>query len=283
MSDFNLEIVEFQIASEVRCNSEGKGFFSVRAVSRLSGIADAALSRSLRSSAAENPSFLVKYLIKQGFEVRSLLSVGTEGISDLMCASILEFYAYEAGSYCTKQATQVCRAFMRIGIRSYAQHLAGWKPQPPISYEQAIINVLQSQIPQEPSTWKMRFIPAFWEQLERLYGLKRGDNGCAQMISAHIYNYFPIEVVERLDQLNPIQENGRRLKKQHQHFDKDLLVLLKNHIAKVIILMEGAETKADFLKSMKQIRKIRFNNSNVLYLDAKHSALFDYAEESEED
>lgn len=99
------------------------------------------------------------------------------------------------------------------------------------------------------------------------------------MIAAQIYSFFPVEVLERLDEINPIRSSGRRKNKQHQHFDKDLLMLLKNHIAKVIILMEAAKTKTDFLKSMKQIKKIKLNKSSVFYLDAKHSALRDNNDE----
>lgn len=280
MSDFNLEVTEFQIASEVKCNKAGNGVFSIRAVARLAGISDSSLSQSLKTGALLEPSKLAQFLIGQGFESALLANVNSTGIPDLLAAAVLEYYAFEADRYCTKQASLVYRAFARIGIRAYAQHITGWTPQEPIDYEQAIINVLREQIPEQPSDWQVRFIPAFWTQLERLYGHKRNENGCQQVIAAHIYRYFPIEVVERLDEINPIRDNGRRKNLQHQHFDKDLLVLLKNHIAKVTILMEGSATKADFLKAMRQIKKIRFNNSNVLYLDQKHSRLHDYHEES---
>lgn len=43
--------------------------------------------------------------------------------------------------------------------------------------------------------------------------------------------------------------------------------------------MEAAKTKTDFLKSMKQIKKIKLNKSSVFYLDAKHSALRDNNDE----
>lgn len=279
MSDFNLEVVEFQIASEVKCSSDGKAKFSIRAVARLAGIDDRGLGRSLKTADFE-PSKLAVFLMGNGFDGADLINVSTTGIPDLMVAAILEFYAFESDR-CNEQSRQVYRTFARIGIRAYAQHIAGWTPEAPVDYEQAILQVLKSQIPEQPSEWQCRFIPAFWTQLERLYGHKRNENGCQQVISAHIYRYFPVEVIVRLDEINPILKNGRRKNLQHLHFDKDLLVLLKNHIAKVIILMEGSETKADFLKAMQQIKKIRFNNSNVLYLDQKHSQLHDYHDQSE--
>lgn len=229
----NLEVLEFQLASEVVVKDDGKATFSIRAVARLANVSDSSLAQSLKTSALLEPSKLATFLIQQGFEGALLANVGQTRIPDLICAAILEYYAFEAGRYCTEQAKQIYRVFARIGIRAYAQHIAGWKPQQPINYEEAIIKVLQSQIPENPTDWQVRFIPAFWLQLERLYDLKRGDNGCAQMIAAQIYSFFPVEVLERLDEINPIQGSGRRKNKQHQHFDKDLLMLLKNHIAKV--------------------------------------------------
>lgn len=128
MSDFNLEVLEFQLASEVVVKDDGKATFSIRAVARLAGVSESSLRR--------------------GFEGAALEQLGQTRIPDLICAAILEYYAFEAGKYCTEQAKQIYRVFARIGIRAYAQHIAGWKPQQPINYEEAIIKVLQSQIPE---------------------------------------------------------------------------------------------------------------------------------------
>lgn len=147
MSDFNLEVLEFQLASEVVVKDDGKATFSIRAVARLAGVSESSLRRGFEGAALE-PTKMAVFLTQQGFEGAALEQLGQTRIPDLICAAILEYYAFEAGKYCTKQAKQIYRVFARIGIRAYAQHIAGWKPQQPINYEEAIIKVLQSQIPE---------------------------------------------------------------------------------------------------------------------------------------
>jgi len=56
----------------------------------------------------------------------------TNGIPDTAIAIILEYYAFDAGRYSTKQARLVCRSFNTIGIRAWIQDKLGWtKPVTP--------------------------------------------------------------------------------------------------------------------------------------------------------
>jgi phage anti-repressor protein len=119
--------------------------------------------------------------------------------------------------------------------------------------------LLDEQIPEKATTWQCRYTKRFWGALENLYGLKQGQPACARVINAYIYDYFPKEVRQKLDKINPLLENGTRANRQHQHFDDTLLELLKVQISQVTWLLEASADKKAFIKSMKKVKKLSFN------------------------
>lgn len=272
-SKFSIEAIEFQIASEVRCDEQGKGFYTYRAVSRICGLSPATLPENLISSRSPKIPKLSQYLVNHGFEVDRFEGWKTNGIPDTAVATIAEYYAMEAGARCTDEARAFCKVMMRIGVRAYTHKLTGWKPensnhhQDIEQYKAALLQaVLEEQIPEKATTWQCRYPKDFWEALEDLYGLKQGHRGCAAFINNYIYGYFPAEVQNRLDEINPLLDSGARANRQHQHFDDVLLEVLQNHIGKVIFLLKASADRKAFRKSMQKIKKIKFNLSNMQYL-----------------
>jgi hypothetical protein len=131
-----IEITEIikQISQEIEVDSNGHGKASIKATARLAGVDDESIRKALKSSADPVPSKLAKELMLQGFKATDLNEWRTNGIPDVAMptagvyaiAIILEYYAYEAGRYCTKQARLVCRSFNTIGIRAWIQDKLGW-------------------------------------------------------------------------------------------------------------------------------------------------------------
>ncbi|MEH1778715.1 MAG: hypothetical protein V7K67_23860 [Nostoc sp.] len=123
-----IEITEIikQISQEIEVDSNGHGKASIKATARLAGVDDESIRKALKSSADPVPSKLAKELMLQGFKATDLNEWRTNGIPDVAIAIILEYYAYEAGRYCTKQARLVCRSFNTIGIRAWIQDKLGW-------------------------------------------------------------------------------------------------------------------------------------------------------------
>ncbi|MBG1261996.1 hypothetical protein [Nostoc commune] len=119
------EIIE-QISQEIEVDANGQAKASVRATARLAGVDDESIRKALKSSADLAPSKLAKELMLQGFSAADLSQWRTDGIPDIAIAIILEYYAYEAARYCTKQARLVCRSFNTIGIRAWIQDKLGW-------------------------------------------------------------------------------------------------------------------------------------------------------------
>ena len=263
MNSFSIEQIELELSKEVRCDEEGRGFYTIRGAARLIDIDDSSLGKSLGTGAAVNPSKLSKFLISQGFDGAVFSTWRTEGIPDQAVYAIVEYFAFEAGRFCTSKALAVFRFVGKIGIRTLSHKITGWQPKPSSEHTRAYIDsilkqLLEEQIPEKALTWQCRYTKRFWEALENLYGLRQGDRGCAGFINGYIYSYFPTEVQDRLDEVNPLLANGTRANRQHQHFDDTLLELLKLQISKVTWLLEASTDKKAFQKSMRKVKKFVF-------------------------
>lgn len=140
MTQLSLADVVEQIKSEIEVDSRGKGKASVRAAARLADVSDTALRKAF-SSANLEPSELAKKLMEQGFDAANLSQWLNHGIPDIAIAFILEYYAFEAGRYCTEQARLACKAFIATGIRIWMQKIKGW--QEPTSQAQEEVSVQQ--------------------------------------------------------------------------------------------------------------------------------------------
>lgn len=140
MAQIELSRVLEQIGSEIEIDSQGKGKASIRATARLADVSDTALRKAF-SSANLEPSELAKKLMVQGFDAAILSQWLSRGVPDIAIAIILEYYALDAGRYCTEQAKLAYKAFAAIGVRSWMQQIKGWQqstsqPQEEVSVQQ---------------------------------------------------------------------------------------------------------------------------------------------------
>ncbi|GAX38927.1 hypothetical protein [Nodularia sp. NIES-3585] len=118
------QVIE-QIQEEIKVDELGRGKASIRATARLAGVDHTAIINHLQSGELK-PTKLAERLTRQGFDAGELLTWRTNGIPDIAIAIIFEYYAFDAGRYCTKQAKLVCRAFNTIGVRAWMQDITGW-------------------------------------------------------------------------------------------------------------------------------------------------------------
>lgn len=261
----NLAAIEFQIASEVKVDSQGKATFSIRAVARLADIDHMNLVRAFQGGELKG-SKLVEFLSQQGFKGGDYSAFALTGIPDMAAASIVEYYAFEAGQRCKDQAKEVYRVFARIGIRAYAHKLTNWEASRVDDYKQALLEVLEVQLPATPLPHQVRYHPRFWAALEKVYGLKKGQLACSNFIKWRIYRHFPQEVCDRLEAINPLLKDGKRQSKIHQHFDDKLLLLLQDWITQITLLLEYSDNKQEFKRKIAKIKPISFNQGNVTFL-----------------
>jgi hypothetical protein len=109
--------------------------------------------------------------------------------------------------------------------------------------------IIATLIPAQPLTWQCRYTPVFWERLDALYTYKQGNIACANWINRFVYGYFPQEIRDRLDEINPLI-GGKRRRLQHTHFDGELLLALEQHLGIVFNFMLAAATASEFERLM---------------------------------
>ena len=266
MTNFNIEALKFQLATEVKVNADGQSVFSIRAVGRITGVYENTL-RYAFSTAQKTPSKLAETLMQYGFDTAQISNFGQTGVPDTAVAIITAYYASMAGERCTEIARTMNLFFSAIGVRAFGHQITGYQKPTVDDYKAALLAVLEEQLPAKPLPYQPRFKERFWAVLERVYpGLKQGHLGCASFIRTYIYGHFPKEVRERLDEINPLNEEGKRDRMQHQHFDQVLLALLIQRIEAVTVLLEASETKEQFKKMVVKIPQIRFNVNNLKVL-----------------
>ncbi|MDZ8263698.1 hypothetical protein [Nostoc sp. ChiQUE01b] len=125
MSQIEVSQTIEQIKQEITVDASGQSKASMKATARLAGVSDKAIGKALESANLE-PSKLAVMLMEHGFDAANLQEWRTNGIPDIAIAIILDYYGYEAGRYCTKQAKLICRAFKTIGVRAWMQDITGW-------------------------------------------------------------------------------------------------------------------------------------------------------------
>ncbi len=110
-----------EIQKEFSIDSDGKASASQRGTARLAGVSQEAVRKlllKLRDNLEVSES--LKSYVGQDFKGNNL--------PDTLVASIIEYYTFEAGRYCTKQAKLVFRAFATVGFRVWTQQQLGWQP-----------------------------------------------------------------------------------------------------------------------------------------------------------
>jgi P63C domain len=252
----DIEYIKHQIITEIKVDElTGKGTCSIRGTARLADISDSSLVRAFNSAVLE-PSKLATFLIINGFDGAALASFSESGVPDLAVGAILEYYAFEAGRYCTEQSKLVFRVMARIGVRAWMQDVVGYKKptEEKIDFEAFLIK----QLPYEAKKWEAKFKPEFWEALENLYGLKRGQQACGKFISHWIYKYFPQEVIERIAEINPLNEKGTRKNRIHQHFDDVLSKALDMQISMVTCNLIKSKSRHHFKRLMSSAKRYKF-------------------------
>ena len=103
--------------------------------------------------------------------------------------------------------------------------------------------------------WSKEFPDAYYEGIYKLWKYDRPDTQTnhpqfiAQLTNKFIYKPLAPGVLEELQRLNPILENGTRKDKLHQYLSKNFGVIkLREHIIRVVTLFEVATSKENFYR-----------------------------------
>jgi hypothetical protein len=260
MSELIITQAQVNWQKEIRVNKDGTSYFSIRAVARLAGVDQSQLTKNLKSGEGSLPVKMAEHLISKGFEGEGFSNCGRTGVPDRTAAAIIRYYAMYAGSYCTNTARQSLEAMSELGIRTFAHKLTGWS-----AADNSIAAYLEKALPATPHQWECRFKPEFWAALERLYGLKRGQQACGMFIAHWVYGWFPLELQERLKEINPVIGPGyQRRNRHHQHFEAMLDLALDMHISKITTNLIRAVNRNHFKRLMADAPRVKFKDDPLL-------------------
>ncbi|MGK7938306.1 MAG: hypothetical protein AB4206_21280 [Xenococcaceae cyanobacterium] len=126
------QVLPDNIKSEFSIDKNGKASATGRGTARLAGVSQEAV-RKILLKLSDN--------LKVSKSLESFMGQNFKGdnLPDILVASIIEYYAFDAGRYCTEQAKLVYRSFAVIGFRVWTQQQLGWqKKQTQLSLENAI-------------------------------------------------------------------------------------------------------------------------------------------------
>lgn len=117
----------------------------------------------------------------------------------------------------------------------------------------ALREILAAYIHEELQPWIPRFSDEFFAQTYRLHGWEYRPGNTkryryvGKWINRVIYEQLPPGVLPKLQELNPVQDNGRRRHKHHQHLTEHTgNVHLDKQITSVTTLMRVSNDKEQF-------------------------------------
>lgn len=156
--------------------------------------------------------------------------------------SVLFYYAFDARGHESRiDAKTLTRQMGKAGATVYAYGLCGYTVKP----SEPSIPIAHLVLRQH-STWERRFSPEWIQNAERVTGYKWSYRIMAKFINAAVYDSFPAEVRSALDDYNPIDQNGNRPRRQHQHLAGDAIEFLDARIAVTLTLLHCSDSQEEF-------------------------------------
>ena len=134
------QITLASIKSDLKVDSNGIGYCSIRGAAKLAGVVHSTLIEAF-SSGRKTESKLSQKLIEHGFDGGRFSEVG---IPDTALAIILEYYAFDAGARVTEEAKRMYKALANVGLRVMIQNVCGWSPIAKESDEMLMARALQA-------------------------------------------------------------------------------------------------------------------------------------------
>ncbi len=198
--------------------------------------------------------------IEQPVEITGKTSKPVHGyraeiLADL-CDAILE--ARKADALKTEQeirysryAENLVRGFARVGIAALVDEATGYQS---VRDNAALQKILDKFLKDEARTWSKTFPDEFWQKLVKVkghnsyYAMKR-PAFVGHWVNDIVYSRLAPGIKERLKEINPRLPSGDRKKRHHQHLTEDYgLPELKDHLKKVMVLMDASSGKKEFEK-----------------------------------
>lgn len=255
----DLTIGEIQLSCFV--SDDGERFISGRSMTSAIGMKGRGQGMARISSHATLRPFMNNALILAiqnpveitGMTPRPVHGYRAEILADI-CDVLLE--ARKKGALKTDQeirygeyAEILVRGFARVGIAALVDEATGYQR---IREQDALRKILDKFLKDEARTWSKTFPDEFWEKLVKIKGFDsylavQRPAFVGHWVNDIVYSRLAPGIKKRLKEVNPKTEKGYRKNRHHQHFSEDYgLPELRDHLKKVMVLMDAASSKKDF-------------------------------------
>lgn len=142
------------------------------------------------------------------------------------------------------------RSLSKLGIVALVDEATGYQED---RDRDELQKILSMYISKELLPWTKRFPDEFYKQMFRLKGWEypkpqaKRPGIVGYYTNKYVYDLLPPGVKEELQRVNPTIKSGRRKYKHHQFLTEDIgNDTLKNHLIKVITLMQASKDWKDF-------------------------------------
>jgi len=148
-------------------------------------------------------------------------------------------------------AEAIIRSLAKTGIVALVDEATGYQYQ---RESDALQRILDKFLNEERRKWSKTFPDEFWKKLVKIKGydsyiaLKR-PSYVGHWVNDIVYSRLAPGIKDKLRELNPRTATGNRQGKHHQHLTDDYgLPELKDHLKKVMVLMDASSSKKEFEK-----------------------------------
>lgn len=191
----------------------GESGMSVSGLAIAGGVKQQQVSKLLSDLTTKSPSKWLNHLVGTDLNLTTGVKRGgtTRVLKAHACSAILRHYAFSG----IEKSQDFLVKLEDFGMEAMIQRITGWTP--PSEVDQFI----DRHILREPRSWECVFDRQWIRAAEFATGWSWGDPCMRHCINLLVYNRLPVEVRQRLDQINPVLPTGHRAKKQHQFFSDE--------------------------------------------------------------
>ena len=155
------------------------------------------------------------------------------------------------------QADIIVRALAKVGIAALIDEATGYQYD---REKDELQKLLSKYISEDYMKWQERFPRKFYKEIFRLLDWDYDPLSVSRpsylgrFTNKYVYEQMPPNVLETLQQKNPVNENGHRVRKHHQYLTEEIGVPhLDRHITKLITIMELSNDIEDFKKNFDRV------------------------------
>lgn len=158
-----------------------------------------------------------------------------------------------------ERAKVLVRALAKVGITALIDEATGYQYERETNELQKLLSLY---IAEEFLPYTSRFPKQYYQEIFRLYGWEYDPMSLARtpfigrFTNDYVYKEMSQKVLEELRKVNPIEENGRRRRKHHQHLTITIgIPHLEKHLTKLITVMQLSDNIDDFKENFKRAFK----------------------------